>query len=146
MTRYAFQDEFDGPAGSPPDPARWRNDLGGGGWGHGDSTVHSAVHAPAGGASVRTARRDLPSDTGWHTYRLDWSADGMSFSRDRHRYLIVRRGFCGSRAWVYGPGEPHNGGMFLLLNLAVGGQVGDPPDSTRFPADLMVDYVRVTQP
>ena len=44
------------------------------------------------------------------------------------------------------PGEPHNGGMFLLLNLAVGGQVGDPPDSTRFPADLMVDYVRVTQP
>ncbi len=50
----------------------------------GDSTVHSAVHAPAGGASVRTARRDLPSDTGWHTYRLDWSADGMSFSRDGH--------------------------------------------------------------
>ena len=64
MTRYAFQDEFDGPAGRPPDPARWRYDLGGGGWGH----------------------------------------------------------------------------------LAVGGQVGDPPDSTRFPADLMVDYVRVTQP
>lgn len=112
----------------------------------GDSTVHSAVHAPAGGASVHTARRDLPSDTGWHTCRLDWSADDMSFSRDGHRYLIVRRGFCGSRAWVYGPGEPHNGGMFLLLNLAVGGQVGDPPDSTQFPADLMVDYVRVAQP
>ena len=261
MTRYAFQDEFDGPAGSPPDPGRWRYDLGGGGWGHGelqtytdstanvfqdgqshlviratregrpalgngrpgpcyhsarittrdtfaqqggcfearikvisqpglwpafwlmgrdvgtagwprcgevdvlgdfgDSTVHSAVHAPAGAASVRSAsvrsasvrsasvrsaRRDLPSDTGWHTYRLDWSADGMSFSRDGHRYLIVRRGFCGSLAWVYGPGEPHNGGMFLLLSLAVGGQVGGPPDSTRFPADLMVDYVRVTQP
>jgi beta-glucanase (GH16 family) len=108
--------------------------------------VHSAVHAPAGAASVRTAERDLPSDTGWHTYRLGWSADGMSFSRDGHRYLIVRRGFCGSQAWVYGPGEPHNGGMFLLLSLAVGGQVGDPPDSTRFPADLMVDYVRVTQP
>ncbi len=51
----------------------------------------------------------------------------------------MRRGFCGSRALVYGQGEPHNGGMFLLLNLAVGGQVGDPPDSTRFPADLMVD-------
>ena len=53
-----------------------------------------------------------------------------------------RLGFCGSRAWLYGPGEPHNGGMFLLLNLAVGGQVGDPPDSTQFAADLMVDYVR----
>ena len=44
------------------------------------------------------------------------------------------------------PREPHNGGMFLLLNLAVGGNVGDPPDSTRFPAGLMVDDVRVTQP
>jgi hypothetical protein len=44
------------------------------------------------------------------------------------------------------PGEPPNGGMFLLLNLAVGGQAGNPPDSTHFPADLMVDYVRVTLP
>jgi hypothetical protein len=71
----------------------------------------------------------------------------MSFSRDGHRYLIVRRGFCGSQARVYGPGEPHNGGMFLLLSLAVGGQVGDPPDSTRFPADLMVDTATaVAQP
>ena len=41
MTRYAFQDEFDGPAGSLPDPARWRNDLGGGGWGHGELQTHT---------------------------------------------------------------------------------------------------------
>ena len=98
MTRYAFQDEFDGPAGSPPDPARWRYDLGAGGWGHGELQTYT--------------------DSTANVFQ-----DG-----------------------VYGPGEPHNGGMFLLLNLAVGGQVGDPPDSTRFPADLMVDYVRVTRP
>ncbi|HTT51401.1 MAG TPA: glycoside hydrolase family 16 protein [Streptosporangiaceae bacterium] len=246
MTRYTFQDEFDGSAGSPPDPARWSYDLGAGGWGNnelqtytdstanafqdgqshlviratrqqgpgtgngrpdvsyhsarittrdkfaqqggcfearikvtsqrgvwpacwlmgqdigtvgwprcgevdvledfGYSTVESSVHVPAGGLSVHTAHHDLPSDTGWHTYRLDWSADGMAFSRDGQRYLSVRPGFCEPRAWVYGPAEPHNGGMFLLLNLAVGGTVGDPPDSTRFPADLLVDYVRVTRP
>ena len=34
MTSYTFQDEFDGPAGSPPDPARWSYDLGAGGWGN----------------------------------------------------------------------------------------------------------------
>ena len=34
MTGYTFQDEFDGPAGSPPDPARWSYDLGAGGWGN----------------------------------------------------------------------------------------------------------------
>jgi hypothetical protein len=28
--------------------------------------------------------------------------------------------------------------------LRAAGVVGDPPDSTSFPADLMVDYVRVT--
>jgi hypothetical protein len=34
--------------------------------------------------------------------------------------------------------------MFLLLNLAVGGNAGDPPGSLEFPVDLMVDYVRVS--
>jgi hypothetical protein len=47
---------------------------------------------------------------------------------------------------VYGPEQPHNGGVFLLLNLAVGGNVGDPPESVEFPVDLMVDYVRVRGP
>jgi beta-glucanase (GH16 family) len=30
----AWQDEFDGPAGAPPDPAYWVHDVGGGGWGN----------------------------------------------------------------------------------------------------------------
>lgn len=46
---------------------------------------------------------------------------------------------------MFGPRAPHNGGMFVLLNLAVGGNAG-PPDDTAFPVDLMVDYVRVTGP
>jgi hypothetical protein len=36
--------------------------------------------------------------------------------------------------------------MFLLLNLAVGGNVGAPADDAPFPADLIVDYVRVGPP
>ena len=43
------------------------------------------------------------------------------------------RDFCPASAWVYGPREPHNGGMFLLLNLAVGGSVGSPPADATFP-------------
>jgi hypothetical protein len=34
MTAYTFQDEFDGPAGAPPDASKWSSDLGGGGWGN----------------------------------------------------------------------------------------------------------------
>src|SRR5260370_20687142 len=243
---YTFHDEFDGPAGSPPDPARWAYDLGGGGWGNneleiytdappnafqdgrsllviratkqvtpgsggvppavtyhssriktqghfsqpgghfearikvdsqpglwpafwligqhistagwpacgeidvledfGYSTVQSSVHAPAGGTTVRSAHQDLASDAGWHVYQMHWSEKGMSFSRNGQRYLSVSREFCPPAAWVFGPQAPHNGGMFLLLNLAVGGNAGDPPETARFPADLLVDYVRVRGP
>ena len=55
----------------------------------------------------------------------------------------MARDFCPPPAWVYGPRTPHNGGMFLLLNLAIGGNARPPPDSIRFPVDLLVDYVRV---
>ena len=48
----------------------------------GYATVQSSVHAPAGGDAVHSAHRDLPSDSGWHVYRLDWSASSLSFSRD----------------------------------------------------------------
>jgi len=242
VTSYTFQDEFDGPAGAPPDPGRWAYDLGAGGWGnnelqtytdspanvfqdgqsslviratrpvtpgggptaqagyhsariktlgkfaqsggsfearikvdsqrglwpafwlmgqditargwpacgevdvledYGYSAVESSVHVPAGGIAVQTASQHLASDRDWHVYRLDWSPGGMSFSRDGQPYLTVGRDFCPPPAWVYGPQVPHNGGMFLLLNLAVGGNAGPPPDSVRFPVDLLVDYVRV---
>jgi len=49
-------------------------------------------------------------------------------------------------AWVSGPAAPKNGGMFVLLNLAVGGTVGAPSPGARFPAELLVDYVRVSPP
>jgi beta-glucanase (GH16 family) len=237
---YAFDDEFDGPAGAPPDPARWSYDIGGGGWGNGElqaytdspvnafqdgrshlviratrqpasasgpdyayhsarittrdkfwqlggsfearikvdsrrgvwpafwlmgqdhetagwpacgevdvmedfgySTVQASVHAPAGGIELHSAHGDLPSDGGWHVYLLSWDTGGMTVSADGRPFLRVSRDFCPAPSWVFGPGRPHNGGMFLLLNLAVGGSVGDPPPDTEFPVDLMIDYVRV---
>jgi len=42
----------------------------------GCSTVQSSVHVPAGGTTVRSARRDLASDAGWHVYQMHWSAEG----------------------------------------------------------------------
>jgi beta-glucanase (GH16 family) len=94
---------------------------------------------------LHSAHHDLPSDTGWHTYQLRWAADGMSFSRDGRQHLFVSSDYCPAASWVYGPSAPSNGGMFLLLNLAVGGNAGDPPPGTVFPADLMIDYVRVSE-
>ena len=44
-----WSDEFDGPAGAPPDPRHWTHEVGGGGWGNAelqfytDSTENSAL-------------------------------------------------------------------------------------------------------
>ena len=42
---YAFADDFDGPAGSAPDPSKWRYDLGGGGWGNNELQVYTSSRA-----------------------------------------------------------------------------------------------------
>src|ERR1035438_6945287 len=34
--QLVWSDEFNGTAGSPPDPTKWNYDLGGGGWGNGE--------------------------------------------------------------------------------------------------------------
>lgn len=110
---------------------------------YGYSAMESSVHAPDGNGSVYTADGGLPSDTAWHVYQMDWDATGFMFSRDGSPYMSVPPSFCPAKDWVFGPGTPNNGGMFFLLNLAVGGNVGTPPASTRFPVQMLVDYVRV---
>jgi beta-glucanase (GH16 family) len=66
----AWSDEFDGPANSAPDAAKWTYDLGGGGWGnqeletytsaadnvHLDGNGHLVIHVAASGTSYTSAR------------------------------------------------------------------------------------------
>jgi beta-glucanase (GH16 family) len=66
-----WSDEFDGPAGAPPDQNRWRYDIGGGGWGNNEleyytsSTSNSALDGN--GHLVITARRENPGGFGcWY--------------------------------------------------------------------------------
>src|SRR5690242_16351570 len=37
----AWSDEFNRPAGAPPDPANWNYDVGGGGWGNGEAQIYT---------------------------------------------------------------------------------------------------------
>jgi beta-glucanase (GH16 family) len=70
---------------------------------------------------------------GWHTFGVDWQPDEIIWYVDgveRWRYEDTR----------YIPAEP----MYLLLNLAVGGDWPGPPDNnTAFPSHYEIDYVRV---
>lgn len=238
MPNYTFYDDFDGPAGSAPDPAKWTYDLGGGGWGNNELQIYTNARAnsyvdgnsnlvvsavqttEAGGKTYTSARLktlglfaqvggsfearikiksqagvwpafwlmganigkvswpqcgeidvvedfgfgniessvhtpngtntfsqsfDIMNDDNWHVYRMTLNAEGVTFFRDGYEYGHTPQQFCPPAAWVFGPQEPNNGGLFVLLNMAIGGSAGTPPPTSKFPALMMVDYVRVWQ-
>ena len=39
--QLVWSDEFNGAAGSPPDPTKWNYDLGDGGWGNGELETYT---------------------------------------------------------------------------------------------------------
>jgi beta-glucanase (GH16 family) len=84
----------------------------------------------------------------WDPGRIRWLVDGRVYAEQDFWWSSSRRAESGlpprsSRdlnAWP----APFDRPFYLVLNLAVGGGLPGPPDaSTRFPAELVVDYVRV---
>lgn len=71
---------------------------------------------------------------GWHRVAVEWRPNRITWIVDgRARWQVVGTAV---------PDEP----MYLVLNLAVGGDYPDPPDAgTTFPATVKVDWVRVWQ-
>lgn len=79
----------------------------------------------------------------FHVWRMDWDADSIKLYVD-DRLLNTTE----LKETVNGDGSgknPFRQPHYLLLNLAVGGQNGGDPSSTKFPARFEVDYVRVYQ-
>ncbi len=79
---------------------------------------------------------DADLSDGFHIYAVEWSEDSLVWFVDG-----VERWRVDDAAIV--PSEP----LYLIANLAVGGDYPGPPDeTTEFPANLEIDYVRVWQP
>jgi hypothetical protein len=96
---YAFADEFDGPAGSAPDPSKWGYDVGGGGWGNDDLAVYTSSRANSfldgkGNLVIRATKNVRTSDdqTTIITYH---SARLKTFGK-----FSKYRGSFGRRAWL----------------------------------------------
>ena len=67
----------------------------------------------------------------WHTFAVDWQPDVIIWYVD------------GIERWRY-TGNIQARPMYLLANLAVGGDwPGAPDDSTPFPSYYEIDYIRV---
>ncbi|GFR39784.1 hypothetical protein Agub_g269 [Astrephomene gubernaculifera] len=89
----------------------------------------------------------------WHTFALEWAADQMWWYVDnvlaftQHSRSLSDAGWWTSSQTTTptGPNSPFDAPFYIILNLAVGGDWPGPPNaSTAFPAQLLVDYVRVS--
>ena len=74
----------------------------------------------------------------FHTFGIEWDQDQITWFYDGEAYHTMKREDVGSRPWVFD--QP----FFFILNLAVGGTLGGMVSPTTvFPAQYLVDYVRV---
>ena len=116
--------------------------------GHEDDRVYGTVHwsnngqnaqYPTSGSGKKLAE-GASFHASYHVFSIIWSESQIQWLVDDELYLTF--------ALNGGPGldafEKH---FFLIMNVAVGGRWPKNPDSnTRFPQEMIVDYVRVFQP
>lgn len=107
--------------------------------GHEPSIVHGTVHYDDGGYDSSTGMKGLSSGTyadQFHVYTLVWEKDQMSWYVDNQRFKT----FTASSVNVY----PFNAPFYFIMNVAVGGNwPGNPDETTEFPQEMIVDYIRV---
>ncbi|HTR26849.1 MAG TPA: glycoside hydrolase family 16 protein [Terriglobales bacterium] len=153
-----FEARIKVPAGQGMWPAFWLlgNDIEEVGWpacgevdimeniGKEPSIVHGSIHGPGYTGTVGLeAPYTLPAgqrfSDDYHVFAVEWGPDSVAFYVDKTLYVTrtpanLRPGW----KWVFD--KPY----FLILNLAVGGDWPGAPDrTTKFPKDMLVDYVRV---
>ncbi len=81
----------------------------------------------------------------WHTYGMIWVPGSVKYYVDdpTHPYASFTPA---SLSALSGATWPFDGGQsnFIILNLAIGGDWPGPPDNTTpFPSEMLVDYVRI---
>src|SRR5215467_6949410 len=108
-------------------------------------TVHGSLHGPSttSRTSDATAPFSLPAGQtfadAFHLYAVEWEPGVVRFYVDTNLYATFTQSqWPAGGAWVFD--HP----FFLLLNVAVGGTwPGSPDNTTQFPQQMLVDYVRV---
>lgn len=82
------------------------------------------------------------SASDWHTYGMIWSKGSIQFYVDSpsNVYASYTPSSQSGSTWPFDSGNAN----FLILNLAVGGNwPGSPNNTAAFPAEMLVDYVRI---
>ncbi len=148
------------PYGNGIWPAFWMlgNDIAAAGWpncgeidimeniGREPDKVYGTVHGPGySGANGISHSYALPTGQtfkdDFHVFALEWEEAEIRWYMDDEPYgVLPKERFSESRPWVFD--HP----FFLILNVAVGGAwPGYPDETSTFPQQMLVDYVRVYQ-
>ncbi len=111
-------------------------------YGNGSWPAGTTVHAASNGKTWEGKSIPELVDGGWHTWRMRWDEDGFKFWRD---YVDGAQPYFDVPAsslpdWTFiGPGYT----VFPVFNLAVAGSGGGDPGAGTYPADMLVDWIRV---
>ena len=107
------------------------------------ATVRGSLHGPGySGENPLTTAYALPRgrfSDGFHVFAVEWDPGVIRFYVDGELFATkTPADIPAGGHWAF------NHPFFILLNLAVGGNLpGHPDDSTVFPQRMLVDYVRV---
>jgi len=109
-------------------------------YGNMDWPSGTTVHAKLDGTSFAT--QPFPVDSLWHSWRVTWNDSGMYFWRDykpgMEPYFTVPA--FSIEDWPFNdPGYE----LRPVFNLAVGGSGGRDPRPGTYPAEMLVDWVRI---
>ena len=106
-------------------------------------TLHTRAYNWSGGTLgvAQGAATPLPSAcTSFNNYQMTWDADRLAIGVNGVNYFEFRNPKNGDTTqW------PFNAPQFMILNVAVGGDLGGAVDNAALPAVMEVEYVRVYQ-
>lgn len=100
-------------------------------------TVHGPGYSGGESISKQFILSNSRFDTEFHIFGIEWDEDNINFYVDDFLYHSLKpKDVPGD--WVF------NESFYLILNVAVGGNLpGIPNSQTSFPQSMLVDYVRV---
>ncbi|RZN84829.1 MAG: glycoside hydrolase family 16 protein [Winogradskyella sp.] len=109
-------------------------------------TVHGPGYSGAESVSKSYTLEGSRVDTEFHVYGIEWGPNYINYYIDDVLYNQITpedidEATNGQGEWVF-----NDRPFYIILNLAVGGNLPGPPNAeTEFPQTMLVDYVRVYQ-
>ena len=101
------------------------------------STVHTTAGSGGNGKGADATMAD--ACTAFHNYQMYWTAQQISFAIDGKVHFTYKNPGTGVDAW------PFDAPQSMILNVAIGGDLGGAVDDTIFPVQMDVEYVRIYQ-